>query len=54
MDSLSLETHDNPESNDADLIDLATIHVLQRKGTVYALRDQEMPTKNPYAAIFRY
>jgi hypothetical protein len=53
-DTLSLETHDSPEQGDADLIDLATVQVLQHQGMLYALDKEEMPTENPVAAMFRY
>jgi hypothetical protein len=53
-ESLSVETHDGPDEEDVDLIDLAIIHVLQNRGAVYALQDQEMPTTRAQAAILRY
>lgn len=46
--------HDPAEEGDRDLLCLATIHVLQNRGTAYALNKEEMPTKNPHAAMFRY
>ena len=52
--TLSVEIHDAPRDGDTDLLCLATIHVLQSKGMVYALRKEEMPTKTPQAAMFRY
>jgi hypothetical protein len=32
-DTLSVETHDNPEQGDVDLIDLATVQVLAAPGS---------------------
>ena len=51
---LSVEIRDRPAGGDVDLTDLATVCVLQNKGTIYALPREEMPTPNPQAAIFRY
>lgn len=36
------------------LLDFAAIQTLQNGGTVYALPQDEMPTKSPVAAVFRY
>jgi hypothetical protein len=36
------------------LIDFAAMQTLQNGGTVYALSQDEMPTKSPVAAVFRY
>jgi len=51
---LTVETHDEPREGDDDLLDLATILVLQNRGTVYTLSREEMPVGSPQAAIFRY
>lgn len=53
-DTLSVRTHDSPEEGDVDLIDLATVYVLECQGMIYALRKEEMPVEGPQAAIFRY
>ncbi|OHB64486.1 MAG: hypothetical protein A2Y77_07280 [Planctomycetes bacterium RBG_13_62_9] len=53
-DTLSVEAHDAPEPGDVDMIDLVTVQVLQHQGMIYALDDEEMPTENPLAAMFRY
>ncbi len=50
----AVEVHETAQEGDRDLLDLATIHVLQNKGIAYALHKEEMPTKNPHAAMFRY
>jgi len=53
-DTLLTTVHDNPAEGDTDLIDLATVHVLQHQGTIYALGKEEMPAASPHAAMFRY
>jgi hypothetical protein len=50
----SVEIHDSPARDDVDLIDLATVCVLQNKGMIYALPREEMPTESEVAALFRY
>jgi len=50
----SVEIHDHPAPGDTDLIDLATVYVLQNQGMIYALPRDEMPAPTPVAAIFRY
>lgn len=50
----SVEIHTSPVPGDVDLTDLATVCVLQNKGTIYALPRDQMPTPNPQAALFRY
>jgi hypothetical protein len=54
VNRLSVAIHENAEAGDVDLIDLATIYVLQHKGTVYALSREEMPAESTQAALFRY
>jgi hypothetical protein len=46
--------HDEQETGDEDLLDLAAVHTLANGGAVYALRQGEMPGDNPAAALFRY
>ncbi len=53
-DTQSIVTHDRPRDDDTDLLDLATIYVLQNRGIVYALGEDEMPGASPQAALFRY
>jgi len=50
----SVTIHDAPQKGDTDLLSLATLYVLRNKGMVYALHKEEMPTKSPQAAMFRY
>ena len=50
----SVEIHDPPAAEDVDLIDVATVCVLQNKGMIYALPREQMPTPSEAAALFRY
>ena len=50
----SVEIHKSPAQGDVDLIDLATVYVLQSKGMIYALPRDQMPVKSSVAAMFRY
>ena len=52
--SLAVETRDAPAPGDVDLIDLATVCVLQSKGMIYALPREQMPAQSNVAALFRY
>lgn len=53
-EGLSVEIHKHPAQGDVDLIDLATVCVLQNKGMIYALPRDQMPVKSSVAAMFRY
>jgi hypothetical protein len=50
----TVAVHDPAQEGDTDLLCLAAIHVLHNHGMAYALHQEEMPTKNPQAAMFRY
>ena len=50
----AVEIHDSRAPEDVDLIDLATVCVLQNKGMIYALPQDQMPTDSSVAAFFRY
>jgi hypothetical protein len=50
----SVEIHDSPAQGDVDLIDVATVCVLQNKGMIYALPREQMPTPSAVAALLRY
>ncbi len=52
--SLAVTVHQTPTEGDMDLIDLATVCVLQNKGTIYALPREQMPAQSNVAALFRY
>jgi hypothetical protein len=49
-----LELHDEQQSGDQDLLDLALVQTLLHHGRVYAVDADEMPTAEPLAAIMRF
>ena len=53
-ETLLTTVHGSCGEGDVDLIDLATVYVLEHQGTIYALRREEMPAESPLAAMFRY
>jgi hypothetical protein len=50
----SIELHDEPEPYDDDLLDFAAVQTLLNKGTVYALKAEELPDESSIAAVYRY
>ncbi len=42
------------QEDDLALLDFAAMRTLQKDGSVYALSQEEMPTKSPIAAVLRY
>jgi Bacterial archaeo-eukaryotic release factor family 6 len=46
--------HQEKETGDEDLLDLAAAHTLLNGGTVYAVAPEKVPYSTPIAAIFRY
>ncbi len=52
--SLAVTVHQTPTDGDVDLIDLATVCVLQNRGMIYALPREHMPAQSSVAALFRY
>lgn len=46
--------HPEAEPGDEDLLDLAAVHTYLNGGTVYPLKQEEMPDETPLAALFRY
>jgi hypothetical protein len=54
QDGPAVQLHDQPEPGDEDLLDLAAVRTYANKGTVYALKPEEMPDGASLAAIFRY
>lgn len=46
--------HDKETPGDQDLLDLAAVHCLLSKGTVFAVEPKRMPDESPAAAILRY
>lgn len=49
-----VEQHEAPQPGDQDLLDLAAIHTILGRGTVYAVDAGRLPDRAPHAAIFRY
>ncbi|MBE9189103.1 hypothetical protein IQ230_01720 [Gloeocapsopsis crepidinum LEGE 06123] len=49
-----VEVHDEQQTGDEDLMDLAAIHTLINSGTVYAVEPEFVPGNSPIAGIFRY
>lgn len=49
-----VSVHEEAESGDGDLLDLAAVQTLLTSGTVYALDPEEMPDGATVAALFRY
>ncbi|ARV62136.1 hypothetical protein BZZ01_29020 [Nostocales cyanobacterium HT-58-2] len=52
--SETVYVHQEEETGDEDLLDLAAAHTLLNGGTVYAVAPEEVPFSTPVAAIFRY
>jgi Bacterial archaeo-eukaryotic release factor family 7 len=50
----TLQTHEQAQPGDEDLLDLAAIQTLLHDGAVYAIAQGEMPDASPLAAVFRY
>jgi hypothetical protein len=53
-DANVVHSRPNPEPEDQDLLDLATIQTLLHSGTVYAVKPDEVPDGVVQAAVFRY
>jgi hypothetical protein len=50
--SQKVEVHDRAAPGDEDLLNLAAVHTLSHKGTVYAVEPDQVPDRTPLAAIF--
>jgi hypothetical protein len=50
----TVEVHESASPGDDDLADYAAVHTLLRRGTVFAVTADELPTAEPVAAIFRF
>ena len=53
-DSRTLELHDEQQSGDEDLLDLAAVQTLLNGGKVYAVPKEEVPDGGLVAAVYRY
>jgi hypothetical protein len=49
-----IEIHDQMESGDELLLDLAAVHTYLKGGTVYAVESEMVPAGTPAAAVLRY
>ncbi|MCI0457743.1 MAG: hypothetical protein L0Z62_12295 [Gemmataceae bacterium] len=50
--ALKAQVHDAAQKGDEDLVNLAAVHTLAHKGTVYPVELDQMPEHTPLAAIF--
>ena len=50
----TVETHREAIAGDEDLLDVAAMYTLLRRGTIYAVGLEEMPEHTPAAAILGY
>ena len=50
----SVSREEGPGPGIHDLFDLAAIHTLTQRGTVHAVKPDEVPGPGPLAAIYRY
>jgi hypothetical protein len=53
-ESRTVEVHPEAVIGDEDLLDVAAVYTLLRRGTVYAVIPEQMPEHTPAAAILRY
>ena len=52
--SQAVTLHNERQSGDQDLLDLAAVHTFLNRGEVYVVSPEAMPSGEPVAAIFRY
>ena len=52
--SQKVSLHEQEETGDEDLLDLAAAHTLINGGSVYVVEPEQVPSDKPVAAIFRY
>ena len=50
----AVHLHERAEPGDEDLLDLAAVHTLLNRGTVYAIEPEKVPDEAPLAAVLRY
>jgi hypothetical protein len=53
-ESRTVELHQEPVAGDEDLLDVAAMYTLMRRGTVYAVAPEQVPKPTLAAAILRY
>jgi hypothetical protein len=49
-----VELHETCQAGDDDLLDMAAVQTLAQRGTVYLLNREQMPSREPLAAVLRY
>jgi hypothetical protein len=54
VETNSIQLHNEPETFDEDLLDFAAVQTILNRGTVYALKAEEMPDESSISAVFRY
>lgn len=54
LETFALEEHNQEQSGNDELLDLATMQTLMHAGTVYAVSPDEVPAKRLLAAVFRF
>jgi hypothetical protein len=54
FDTNQLEVHSAQKPGDVDLLNLAAMQTVLNGGTVYAVRQEEMPDNTTIAAVYRY
>jgi hypothetical protein len=53
-ESRTVEAHHQAVAGDEDLLDVAAMYTLLKRGTVYAVAPEQMPDRTPAAALLRY
>ena len=53
-ESRTVQVHQEAEAGDEDLLDVAAMYTLLRRGTVYAVTPDELPDRSLAAALLRY
>jgi Bacterial archaeo-eukaryotic release factor family 3 len=53
-ESRTVQAHQEAEAGDEDLLDVAAMYTLLRRGTVYAVTPDELPDQSLAAALLRY
>jgi hypothetical protein len=51
---LEVEEHEQEQTGDDELLDLAAMHTLLHGGTVYGVAPEEVPDQQSIAAVFRF
>jgi hypothetical protein len=49
-----IQVHQELQTSDEDLLDLAALHTLFNSGVVFVVPPEKVPDEEPLAAVFRY